>query len=38
MAGDQDAGIAVGPRYLPEGGLGIVEQLVKTARLGNNYF
>lgn len=38
VAGDQNAGIAVGPGYLAEGGLGIIEQLVKTAWLGNNYF
>jgi hypothetical protein len=38
MAGDQNAGIAVRPGYLPERGLGIVEQLVQTAWLGNNYF
>jgi hypothetical protein len=38
VAGDQNAGIAVGPGYRSKGGLGIVEQLVKTAWLGNNYF
>ena len=38
MAGDQNAGIAVRPGYLPERGLGVVEQLVQTAWLGNNYF
>ncbi|ALV41942.1 hypothetical protein AU252_12870 [Pseudarthrobacter sulfonivorans] len=35
MAGDQNAGIALGPGYLPKRGFCIVEQLVESTRLGN---
>ena len=38
MAGDQDAGRPVGHRNLAELGLGIVEQLVTLAWMGNEDF
>ena len=38
MAGDHNAGTAVGHGYLPELGLCIIEQLIPLSRLGNEDF